>query len=68
MAKKFVNPGTKLANLLYERRITQHEIAEVAGVSDAFMSFIITGTKMPSITVAKRIAEYLGVTLDEIVD
>lgn len=68
MAKKLVNTRTKLANLLYERGISHHDVAVIAGVSDAFMSYVIAGTKYASIPVLKRIAEYLGVTLDEIVD
>ena len=59
---------TKLQTILYDRRISQHEIAEVAGVSDAFMSNILAGKKLPSIPVLKRIASHLKVTLDELVD
>lgn len=60
--------GTKLQDILYDRRISQHEIAEVAGVSDAFMSNILSGKKLPSVTVLKRIAKHLGVLMDDLVD
>ena len=59
---------TKLQTILYDRRISQHEIAEVAGVSDAFISNILSGKKIPSVPVLKRIASHLKVTLDELVD
>ena len=60
--------GTKLQDILYDRRISQHEIAEVAGVSDAFMSNILSGKKLPSVTVLKRIAKHLNVLMDDLVD
>ena len=60
--------GTKLQDILYDRRISQHEIAEVSGVSDAFMSNILSGKKLPSVTVLKRIAKHLNVLMDDLVD
>lgn len=60
--------GTKLQDILYDRRISKHEIAEVAGVSDAFMSNILSGKKLPFVTVLKRIANHLNVLMDDLVD
>lgn len=48
------------------KSITQAELADVAGVSEAGMSYFVRGVKQPSLAVAKRIADKLGVTVDEL--
>ena len=58
----------RLEELLEERQIPRKVIANVAGVSEVFISYIISGKKIPSIPVLQRIAKYLDVSMDELVD
>lgn len=57
----------KLRRIVFEKNIKQRDLAEAAGVSQAFMSGILKGYKQPSLAVMKRIADYVGVTIDELV-
>lgn len=57
----------KIKNLMSAQKVTQAELASVAGTSQAFISYVMDGTKMPSVAVLKRIADRLGVTMDELV-
>ena len=41
-------------------------VAEAAGVSQAFMSYVLHGYKLPSVPVLKRIADKLEVPVDEL--
>lgn len=53
---------------LAKQNITQVQLAEAVGVSQAFISGVIKGYKMPSVPLLKRIADYLNATVDEIID
>lgn len=57
----------KIKLLLKEKGISQTELAENVGVSQAMISYIVKGFKVPSVTLLKRISDYLGVTMDELV-
>lgn len=57
----------KIKSLMSAQKVTQAELASVAGTSQAFISYVMDGTKMPSVAVLKRIADRLGVTMDELV-
>lgn len=57
----------KIKSLMSAQKVTQTELASVAGTSQAFISYVMDGTKMPSVAVLKRIADRLGVTMDELV-
>lgn len=56
----------KLKHLMESRSVTQAELAEEVGVSEAAISYILRGLKQPSLAVAQRMAEFLGVTVDEL--
>lgn len=56
--------SNKIKELMEKNGMKQTELAEIAGVSQAFMSIIIRGYKTPSVAVLKRIADYFGVTVD----
>jgi len=58
--------GKKIKHILIDKNISQLELAQAAGVSQAFMSYVLKGLKEPSLKVIKRMADYLGVTVDEI--
>lgn len=57
----------KIKLLLKEKGISQTELAENVGVSQAMISYIVKGFKAPSVTLLKRISDYLGVKMDELV-
>lgn len=57
---------TKLKQLMDSRSVTQAELADAVGVSEAAISYILRGLKQPSLAVAQRMAEFLGVTVDEL--
>ena len=54
--------------LLDDKGVTQAELAESVGVSQPFMSNVVRGYKLPSVAVTKRIAEHLGVSVDELLN
>lgn len=56
-----------IKELLEKKKITQAELAEAAGTSQAFISNMLKGYKTPSVATLKRIADYLNVTVDELI-
>lgn len=58
---------TKVKKLMDEKGVLQWELAYSVGISEAAMSYILRGLKQPSLVVADRIAERLGVTIDDLV-
>lgn len=59
--------GEKIKDCMTKCGVTQAELAKAAGVSEAFISYVVEGKKMPSVPVLKRIAQRLGVLMDELV-
>ena len=59
--------GKKIKELMEKHSMLQKDLAECVGVSEMMLSYIVRGVKNPSIEVAKRIADTLGVTIDELV-
>ena len=57
----------KLKSLMELRGTKKKELAEVAGVSPAFVTYILNGYKIPSVPVLKRIADYFNVSVDELI-
>lgn len=57
----------KIKSLMSAQKVTQAELARATGTSQAFISYVMDGTRMPSVAVLKRIADRLGVTMDELV-
>lgn len=57
----------KLAELMESRSVQQNELAEAIGKTPAAVSYIIRGLNDPSLKTAKRIADFLGVTVDELI-
>ncbi len=56
-----------LQRIMDSKNINQVQLAEAAGTSQAFVSYMMHGYKVPSVAVLKRIAEYLNVSVDELV-
>ena len=59
--------GKKIKELMEKRAMLQKDLADMVGVSEMMISYIIRGFKNPSVEVAKRIADTLGVTVDELI-
>lgn len=57
-----------LANLLHQLDILPSKLADDLDISRGYVSELMSGKKMPSPNMAKRIADYLGVTIGEIFD
>ena len=58
--------GRNIRIMAYDKNISLKELAEAAGVSGAMMTKIVKGEKNPSVEKFARIAEKLGVTMDEL--
>lgn len=63
-----LNRHTKLAELRSARGLLQKDVALAAGVSRVFVTQVENGYRIPSMQIAKRWADSLGVTLDEFFD
>lgn len=58
--------GRNIRIIAYDKNIPLKEIAEAAGISGAMMTKIVKGEKNPSVEKFARIAEKLGVTMDDL--
>ncbi len=56
-----------LFEILVSRRMSQADLCRISGLSSGVISSYINGRRVPSIIGAIRIADSLGVTLDELV-
>ena len=57
----------KIKELMQRKGTKQVELAKVAGVSEAFVTNMLKGYKNPSLEVAKRIANYFDVKIDDLI-
>jgi len=60
-----VSEKSKLAQIRIEKGLYQKDVAQAAGVTRAFYTQVENGSRVPSIAVAKLMADVLGMTLDE---
>lgn len=60
--------GKNLSDILYERHINQRELAKYMRVSSATASDWCSGKKMPRIDKLASIANYLNVTMSDLVE
>jgi transcriptional regulator with XRE-family HTH domain len=58
--------GARVRELRRERRLTLDDLAERSGVSRAMISKVERGEKNPTLVVAAKLAEGLGITLSEL--
>jgi transcriptional regulator with XRE-family HTH domain len=56
----------KLKEAREHRQVTQREVADAVGVAEVSISNYECGTSAPTYATAWRIADYYGVTLDEL--
>lgn len=60
--------GDNLREMLNEAGITQRELADATGLSEATISYYIHKTKMPGVKALVNIANVLNCSLDELMD
>lgn len=58
--------GENIANARYAAMVSQRDLAERVGVSAGMIAQVETGIKIPNVVIAKKIADELGVKLDEL--
>lgn len=63
-----MNIGGKIKKYREERGLTQEELAECAGVSQAMIHYYEKGLKMPNVVALVAIAKRLNVKVDELTD
>ena len=63
---KTMSIGRNIMILSFDKRITQKELAEATGVTQSMISKIINTDIVPSVLKLKRIADKLGVTIDDL--
>ena len=56
----------RLKDVRESRNVTQEAVAQHIGVTQQFISRVEKGTKQISLDLASDVADYLGVSLDEI--
>ena len=59
--------GTKIKQMMRQQGISNREMANSVGVSEAMMTYITQELRETTVTVFVRIARKLGCTLDELV-
>lgn len=59
--------GERIKELMGEKGVTGVQLAEVAGVSEPMIGYIIRGLRGTTVDVLVRIARHLGVTVDELI-
>lgn len=56
-----------LREIRHSKGLTMKQVATMANVSEAAISLYERGQRVPSLAVAHRIAQALGVTIDELI-
>lgn len=60
--------GVNLAELLEDAKMTQRDLADASGLSEAAVSNYIRGRQMPGVKAIVNIADALGCSTDNLVD
>ena len=58
--------GEDLKQLMKTKKITSRELAAQIGVTETYISYLITGKKAPSFRTMNRIADYLEISVTEL--
>lgn len=62
-----MNIARNMAILMYDNKVTARELAKEVGVTEGMIGMVKNGTKIPSVSVLCGIADYFGVTMDELI-
>ena len=57
----------RIKELMEKQGTNNRELAKAAGVSEGFMTRMLNGCRAPSLEVAKRIANYFNVKIDDLI-
>lgn len=57
----------RIKMLMEEKRLTQKQLAGLAGITEASMSKYLSGARTPRIDIIVNLANALGVTTDELI-
>ncbi len=60
--------GDNLVSLLQDARMSQRELAEATGLSEATISYYIHKRKIPSLKAIVNIAYAFDISIDELID
>lgn len=60
--------GDNLVSLLEDARMSQRELAEETGLSEATISYYINKRKLPGLKAIINIAYAFGISIDELID
>ena len=67
MARSFEERvGRNLNSILYDKKVSQGELAKIAGVSEVTISKMVKGVKVPSAEKMTIIEKYLGISHEEL--
>ena len=58
--------GKKLTALMYDKGVTQREVAKAIGLSKTSVSYAVNGRVVPKADTLIKLAAYFGVTVDEL--
>ena len=56
----------KLKSLMIKKNVTQSKLAEIAGTSQTFVSYMLKGYRTPSVAVLKAIADHFEIKVDDL--
>lgn len=60
--------GENLRSMIVEYRMSQRELAELTGLSEASISYYLRGEKMPGIKTIINMAYVFGCSTDDLID
>lgn len=60
--------GKKLRQLRLERRLSQQEVANFVGIHFATLARYESGERLPDVNMLKKLADFFGVTMDDLMD
>ena len=61
------NYGELLKNERLNRKLSQESLAKAIGVTQAQISYYESNTNEPSISVCEKIADFYGISVDELI-
>ena len=58
--------GDRIKELRKSKQFTQAQVSQITGISPRLLRYYESGIRVPDVMTARRIANALGVTLDDI--
>ena len=59
--------GENLRRIMKKKNITSRYLAAQIGVTETYISYILTGKKKPSLKIVETLTEFLGVTASDLI-